>query len=106
MGAEVKNVVSNYSSHNIPLDTMCTLPLAVIIHRLAIAHIHRRRRLHFFAGIDIDYMDQYRDYTWDPVRFPVAVCSLFSSYFMVFRQNILLNLKFKFLYIIGNKSFC
>ncbi|ORX76995.1 hypothetical protein BCR32DRAFT_270943 [Anaeromyces robustus] len=48
----VENVVANYKKHNIPLDTM---------------------------WIDIDFMDAYKDFTYNPNKFPVSEVRKFVS---------------------------
>jgi len=48
----VENVVANYKKNNIPLDTM---------------------------WIDIDFMDGYKDFTYDPNKFPVSEVREFVS---------------------------
>eukprot|EP00475_Leptophrys_vorax_P036702 TRINITY_DN6246_c0_g1_i1.p1 TRINITY_DN6246_c0_g1~~TRINITY_DN6246_c0_g1_i1.p1 ORF type:complete len:932 (-),score=235.95 TRINITY_DN6246_c0_g1_i1:106-2901(-) len=50
--SEIEGVVSAYKSNNIPLDTIWA---------------------------DIDHMDQYKDFTWDPVNFPVNQVQQFIS---------------------------
>jgi alpha-glucosidase (family GH31 glycosyl hydrolase) len=48
----VENVVANYSANNIPLDVMWS---------------------------DIDYMDKYEDFSWDPVNYPASTVAQFVS---------------------------
>ena len=48
----VEQVVANYSAANIPLDTIWS---------------------------DIDYMDEYQDFTWDPVNYPVNTVQSFAD---------------------------
>jgi len=49
---EVQGVVSNYVQHQIPLDTIWG---------------------------DIDYMDKYLDFTWDPVNYPLGQVQSFTQ---------------------------
>jgi lysosomal alpha-glucosidase len=49
---DVKSVVQKYADNKLPLETMWT---------------------------DIDYMDAYKDFTWDPVRFPLADVKNFAN---------------------------
>jgi alpha-glucosidase (family GH31 glycosyl hydrolase) len=49
---QVKEMVHNYSVHNLPLDVVWS---------------------------DIDYMDAYEDFTWDPVRYPLSDIQSFTS---------------------------
>lgn len=48
----VEQVVANYSAANIPLDTIWS---------------------------DIDYMDVYKDFTWDPVNYPLQQVQQFTT---------------------------
>ena len=50
--AYVEGVVANYSAADIPLDTIWG---------------------------DIDYMDEYKDFTWDPVNYPVSQIQSFTE---------------------------
>ncbi len=51
--SEVKSVVENYAKSQIPLDTMWN---------------------------DIDYMAEFKDFTWDPINYPVSEVSEFASF--------------------------
>lgn len=82
----VEQVVANYSAANIPLDTICTwstllysiLPYSTLTCLLALSLSRTRTNTCTRnTGNDIDYMDQYLDFTFDPVNYPPSQVASF-----------------------------